>query len=214
MQDTREKLLKTAARLFAQKGYTGTTVRQIVQRAGANLSAVRYHFEDKHGLYLATVQYLTEQIRCDMMKEMIAPEQIAALSRPDALQYLHKMMDRFLELGFTRKNILLERIFTYAELEDSRAFREALLDQTGRFRGIWYGLISRLTGVKEGSVELVLLCHTIFSQTLQTDFIRFATCHSLKIKKYTPEICARMKEMVWHNTCAILDLYTKRNGVK
>ena len=209
MKDTREKLLKTAAKLFAQKGYTGTTVRQIVQRADANLSAVRYHFGDKDGLYLATVAYLTGQNRHEIMKDMISPEEIAALSYQDALQYLHKMIDRFMDLGFSRKNILLERIFTYAELENAPAFREALLNQTGNFRSILYGLVSRLTGLKAGNPELVLLCHTIFSQSLQTDFIRFSTCRALGIKKYTPEICTQIKRIVWRNMCAILDLYNK-----
>lgn len=209
MRDTRVKLIKTAARLFAQNGFSGTTVRQIVQRAGANLSAVRYHFGDKYGLYIATVEYLTGKIRAELMKDMVLPEQIPQLTRAQALQYLHTILDRFMELGFTRKNILLERIFTYAELEDSHTFRQALLGQTSRFRETWYMLMGHLTGLKKNSPELVLLCHSVFSQSLQTDFMRFATCQSLGIKKYTPEICTKLKQIVWHNACAILDLYNK-----
>ncbi len=209
MKDTREKLLKTAAKLFAQKGYTGTSVRDIVQRAGANLSAVQYYFGGKNGLYLATVAYLTGQIRAEMMKEMVLPQEISALSREQALDSLKQMINRFLDMSFSRKNILLERIFTYAELEDSRTFRETLLNQTSRFRDTWYGLVSHLTGLKVGSAELILLCHTIFSQGHQSDFMRFAVCHQLKLKKYTPQLCDQIKELVWNNTRAILDLYNK-----
>lgn len=209
MQNTRIKLLKTSARLFAQKGYSGTTVRQIVQRAGANLSAVRYHFGDKYGLYLATVQYLTKHVGTEVMKDMVLPEDINNLSYDKALKYLHTLLDRFMEVSFTRKNILLERIFTYAELEDSGAFRQVLLEQTSRLRDTWYSLLSRLTGLKKDTPELVLLCHSIFGQANQSDFMRFAVCKSLHLTKYTPEVFARLKQIVWQNTCAILDLYNK-----
>ena len=44
MKDTRTKLLKTSARIFARKGYSGTSVRDIVNVAHVNVSAIAYHF--------------------------------------------------------------------------------------------------------------------------------------------------------------------------
>jgi TetR/AcrR family transcriptional regulator, regulator of cefoperazone and chloramphenicol sensitivity len=49
--DTREKLLKAAEQIFAERGFFATTVREICQRAGANVAAVNYHFGDKLNLY-------------------------------------------------------------------------------------------------------------------------------------------------------------------
>ncbi|WP_018413376.1 CerR family C-terminal domain-containing protein [Methyloversatilis thermotolerans] len=51
--DSRRKLLLAALRLFAAKGYEGATTREICDAAGANLSAIRYYFGDKGGLYRA-----------------------------------------------------------------------------------------------------------------------------------------------------------------
>src|ERR1043165_6215097 len=48
---TREKLLAAASAVFAEAGFRNATVRQICQRAGANIAAVNYHFRDKEGLY-------------------------------------------------------------------------------------------------------------------------------------------------------------------
>jgi TetR/AcrR family transcriptional regulator, regulator of cefoperazone and chloramphenicol sensitivity len=52
---TRERLLKTATRLFSQGGFEHVAVRDICRDAGANLAAVNYHFGDKLGLYMAVV---------------------------------------------------------------------------------------------------------------------------------------------------------------
>ena len=54
---TRERLLHAAAQEFAEHGFTRATVRNICQRAGANIAAVNYHFGDKEQLYVATLQH-------------------------------------------------------------------------------------------------------------------------------------------------------------
>ncbi|MDZ7813575.1 MAG: CerR family C-terminal domain-containing protein [Ideonella sp.] len=50
---TRERLLQTALRLFAQRGFSATSTREIAQAGGANVAAIAYHFGDKAGLYRA-----------------------------------------------------------------------------------------------------------------------------------------------------------------
>ncbi len=50
--DTKEKLLRAAVEVFADKGYRDATVADICDRAGANLAAVNYHFHSKENLYV------------------------------------------------------------------------------------------------------------------------------------------------------------------
>lgn len=52
---TREALLATGARLFAQRGFDGASVRAITADAGANLGAITYHFGSKEAFYDAVV---------------------------------------------------------------------------------------------------------------------------------------------------------------
>ena len=49
----RQKLVLAALKLFAEKGFNGASTREIVDAAGANISAIRYYFGDKAGLYRA-----------------------------------------------------------------------------------------------------------------------------------------------------------------
>jgi len=49
--DTRERLLDAAEKLFCQKGFEGTSIRDITAEAGCNIAAVNYHFGGKEKLY-------------------------------------------------------------------------------------------------------------------------------------------------------------------
>lgn len=48
--DTKQRILASADRLFAEQGYTQTSLRQITNNAGVNVASVNYHFGDKRQL--------------------------------------------------------------------------------------------------------------------------------------------------------------------
>ncbi len=48
--DTKEKLLNHAERLFAEKGIAATSIRDLTQATGVNIASVNYHFGSKRGL--------------------------------------------------------------------------------------------------------------------------------------------------------------------
>ncbi|TVV76267.1 TetR/AcrR family transcriptional regulator [Sphingomonas solaris] len=53
---TRENILRAAQKLFAQKGYTTTGVRQVAAEAGADFTLIRRYFGSKEGLFRAAVE--------------------------------------------------------------------------------------------------------------------------------------------------------------
>lgn len=68
--ETRERLIEVSARLFAERGFSKVTVREICRRAHANVAAINYHFGGKDGLYqeivsaaIRTMQRTTADIR-------------------------------------------------------------------------------------------------------------------------------------------------------
>ncbi len=52
MKNTPEALIEAASAVFAQKGFQNANVEDICKQAGANLSAINYHFGGKKKLYL------------------------------------------------------------------------------------------------------------------------------------------------------------------
>jgi AcrR family transcriptional regulator len=53
---TRQRLIEAAARLFAERGFSNVTVREICRSANANVAAINYHFRGKQGLYDEIIQ--------------------------------------------------------------------------------------------------------------------------------------------------------------
>jgi AcrR family transcriptional regulator len=61
--ETRERILKTAEQLFADKGFNRVTLRELTEAAGANLAAVNYYFGSKDQLLIALVRRAARLIR-------------------------------------------------------------------------------------------------------------------------------------------------------
>ena len=47
---TRERILRTAERLFAERGFSGVSVRELAAAAQVNIASIGYHFDNKEGL--------------------------------------------------------------------------------------------------------------------------------------------------------------------
>ncbi|MBS1605039.1 MAG: TetR/AcrR family transcriptional regulator [Bacteroidetes bacterium] len=57
MSDKREHILTSAEKLFAEKGFDGTSVRDIAQQAGVNLAMISYYFGSKEKLLEALIEF-------------------------------------------------------------------------------------------------------------------------------------------------------------
>jgi TetR/AcrR family transcriptional regulator, regulator of cefoperazone and chloramphenicol sensitivity len=101
---TRNRIMMTAVRLFAERGYEATSIRTLAAKAHVNQAAINYHFKTKDGLYReilrAAIHALTEdqlshaQETQEMPRERALGEfvhqQLRPLSaRDDVTQYIH-----------------------------------------------------------------------------------------------------------------------------
>src|SRR5580658_6878262 len=53
--DTKTRILDAAEKLFGEKGFDATSLRDITSEADVNLAAVNYHFQSKDSLIEATI---------------------------------------------------------------------------------------------------------------------------------------------------------------
>ena len=93
---TRDRITKAAERLFAERGYDGTSVRAIVAKARVNQAAINYHFDGKDGLYR---EVLRVAFRAMIEDQLAHAEETKVMSREEALRafirrQLHPLMGR------------------------------------------------------------------------------------------------------------------------
>jgi AcrR family transcriptional regulator len=69
--DSRELLLRTAEKLFAEHGFDGVSTRMIHQESGVNIAMISYYFGSKDGLFQALLEGSFPQIRerLEVLKE-------------------------------------------------------------------------------------------------------------------------------------------------
>lgn len=86
--DTKAALLEAAKRLVIERGYAGTTVRELAAASGTNLAAVNYHFGSRANLLnIAVLESFVDWVDRVGEARPVDPdagglEQIAARARP------------------------------------------------------------------------------------------------------------------------------------
>lgn len=60
--DLRSRILREATRLFAERGYNATSVRELVEAAGCTKPALYYYFDNKEALFLEAIRAATESM--------------------------------------------------------------------------------------------------------------------------------------------------------
>lgn len=211
MKDTRQKILHAATRLFAQKGFSGASVRDIVNLARVNVSAIHYYFGDKRKLYQETLKFLAEEHRrrsWNKNEPLPTTDEVLAYPRGKALALLKHMLDYLLECGLSNHDLPLERIFTRVELE-SAPMRKMLLSYLAPYRELPHQLLAKLTGLPVKSPELLVVSRSIFGQVMLSECHRLVILKELGVSHISPELRQQIKEVVWRHTLAILNSYTK-----
>jgi len=68
--DAKKRILETAARLFAEKGYGSVGVREIAAEAGVNISMISYYFNGKIGLLKSIISDHFQEIQNVLIKSI------------------------------------------------------------------------------------------------------------------------------------------------
>lgn len=92
---TSASIVNAAEILFAEQGFTETTVRQITSRAEVNLAAINYHFGSKKGLIQAVAEKSLTPL-CSELEQMLEQRQSVLDAGQITLEELLEMLMRTL----------------------------------------------------------------------------------------------------------------------
>ena len=120
--ETRDRLIDAAGRVFAERGYRGATMREIADRAGANLAAAHYHFGSKQDLYREVARACFERLeqRLAASGGAIDAQATAKLSRAELVALLRRrlraMLETFLEPDGVHATLMQRELADPSEL--------------------------------------------------------------------------------------------------
>lgn len=159
-RETRDRLLRAAERLFAQRGFKDVTVREICHEARANVAAVNYHFGDKLGLYRETMQ-----IAIDAMRDATEAARRAGEGLPpdDQLRaYIGLFLRRLLAPGHESVHQLVNR-----EINDPTPALDDLVEQGMRPRLEYLsGVVARIIGCNPDDPRVMRCVLSVQSQSI------------------------------------------------
>src|SRR5512146_2153888 len=104
--DRRQQILEVATELFARQGFSGTTTRQIAQRAAVNEAIIFRHFPTKDDLYWEVIEN-----QCRLRGARAWLEELLASGLPDA-----ELLTTFAQHLLTR-DVTLTRLLLFSALE-------------------------------------------------------------------------------------------------
>jgi AcrR family transcriptional regulator len=135
---TRERILKAAERLFADRGYEATSVRAIVAKASVNQAAINYHFSGKDGLYR---EVLRSGIRALTAHQLAHVEETKAMSREKALAEFVRNQLRPLQARDEVSRYI--RIFNWEAARPTAVYRKLVSEEAAPFLGLAVDLVRR-----------------------------------------------------------------------
>ncbi len=96
MKDKRIQIIETALGLFAEKGFEGTSIRDIAEKASVNVAMVNYYFGTKEKLFERIVEYKSATTR-GLLDEIQKNESITPIQKIEAV------IDSYIEKLFTHR---------------------------------------------------------------------------------------------------------------
>jgi AcrR family transcriptional regulator len=136
--ETKDRILDSAEKLFAEHGFAATSLRHITTEAGVNLAAVNYHFHSKDALFLAVLMRKLEPInrrRLELLTEVEAeagddPLSLEAVLGAFLLPVLEAKATRVQLCNFPK---LMGRMYTEPGDWSARIYPEAFAPLIARF---------------------------------------------------------------------------------
>ncbi len=189
--DKRSLILNAAEELFAERGFDGTSVRDIAHLAGVNLAMISYYFGSKEKLFEALVEYRSGYTT-GVLEELAQDENL------DPLGKVYKLIDFYIDRIFLNHrfhNIITRQFSTVHTPELKESIIKVKERNMVHIRRIMED------GEKKGvfrKIDIDMTIGSIFGTITQMTLSKEFYCRifgwvSTDPNDYTPEMADRLK---------------------
>jgi TetR/AcrR family transcriptional regulator, regulator of cefoperazone and chloramphenicol sensitivity len=207
--DTERRVLEAAGEVFAALGYRAATVRQICEKAGANVAAVNYYYGDKERLYQAVLrsvpdaQAMKYPSRFGLNPNATAEERLRA--------YVHSLLHRIFDAGRPGWH---SKIIAREMIEPTRALDSLLEEVALPLHRELASIVRLLLGASATDEDVRFCALSIMGQCVYYHHARTVLVRLYPDQQYHPDDVARMVEHISAFSLAALRELAQRRQVQ
>jgi AcrR family transcriptional regulator len=210
--ETRDQVLQIATKLFAERGYHGTTMRQVAELGGFNLASGHYHYGSKRDLYLEVLRAQFAVIRREISRRgaRVAEVQLSRLPRAE----LEKLLQ-------TRIKIMLDVVVGPPPSAHGALMQREMLDPSEALPVIvdefMAPMLRELSDVVTclaptlAADEIERCAYSIIGQILFYRVTMPALLHLSRKRSYSRAFTGELADHILHFTLGGLDRFTRRD---
>ena len=102
-ENSKNRILESATTLFAQKGFDGTSIREICKKANVNLCMISYYWGGKRELYEGIIENLIEQQTEYARTFMDLDKSPSEYSKSECVELLITILERAVDFLYSNK---------------------------------------------------------------------------------------------------------------
>lgn len=198
--NSKERILKVASKFFAQKGFSGTSVREIAKAAGVNVAMISYFWGGKRELFNGIINNLVDnqtKYASSALDFAINPED---LSKEEQIELMYRTVDKAIEFFYSDLSSELLTILLHGEKE-KEIFGNLPLFRYGK--KLFAALFNKRENDKEVILTLVSIITLINSPRLMPNFslqlLNQRTFHQEDIKIIKKNVRTYMQALLREN---------------
>ncbi|MGE0502769.1 MAG: CerR family C-terminal domain-containing protein [Rhizobiaceae bacterium] len=200
---TRSALVRASLKLFGQKGFEGTSTREIAAAARANIGSIAYHFGGKEGLRAACAAYIVQTV------QGVASQALAAEAAPvdanAARARLHLAAERLVSFVVARPEAGEIVQFVLREMAHPTDALDTIYDGVflpvhARLCGLW----AMATGQRAEAEHTKIAVFTMIGQAVYFRIGREAVLRRMGWSEIGPDEAAKILAVVHANIDAAL----------
>ncbi|MEO7983354.1 MAG: TetR family transcriptional regulator [Bacteroidota bacterium] len=140
--DKQVQIIESAETLFADKGFSGTSVRDIAETAGVNLAMISYYFGSKEKLFEAMFAHRSESFKLQL-ENMLQNKELEPMEKVEQLieQYIVKLTgQQCFHRIMVREQMMNNNGFIAAQIQALKTRNQSLIKQLiqeGQDKGVF-----------------------------------------------------------------------------
>ncbi len=180
--DTRQRVLEAAGEVFSEKGFEKATVREIVERAGANVNAVNYYFKGKRALFLALLDdahtRMAERDRREFARIRDLPNE----------ERLRSLIIYVLHMFLEMKKTEWQTWMMHRELVEPTSMLEMMVERIAKPRFAEFaGIVRQIAGEEMSDFKVSLCAESVIAQCVHVIHGRAIVSAVIPDLEYTVE---------------------------